>query len=82
MESTHLNTSGGHLELTCEFLSEGSVGLCVVFEDIFEDFELSAGCSFAVLDLVGLIWVECPHVDVSRVDSRRNERRDTSRRRQ
>ena len=60
---TDLNTSGGHAELVGEELAEGGVGLGVCSEVVLEDLELCAGGAFAMLDLVGLVWIERPEID-------------------
>jgi len=66
-EETHLDTTGGHVELCSELIAEGSVGLCVALEDGLENLELGRGGAFAVLDLVGGVWVKGTKVDCSRV---------------
>ena len=60
---TDLDTSGGHAELVGEELAEGGVGLGVCSEMVLEDLELGAGGALAVLDLVGLVGIECAEVD-------------------
>ena len=60
---TDLNTSGGHAELVGEDLAKGRVGLCVRSEMVLEDLQLCTGGALAVLDLVGVVRVECAEVD-------------------
>jgi hypothetical protein len=62
-KETDLYASRCHIQLCSQLCAQGSIWLCVAFEDGFEDFELSAGCAFPVLDFVGGIRIESAKIN-------------------
>lgn len=62
-KETDLYASRCHIQLCGQLCTQGSIWLCIAFEDGFEDFELSAGCAFPVFDFVRGIRIKSAKIN-------------------
>jgi hypothetical protein len=60
---TYLHSSSSHIELLRELFAELGIRLRITLENVFQDLELSAGCSFAMFDFIRDIRIERSKID-------------------